>query len=162
MRKAGVLLPVSSLMGEYGIGDFGASARYFADYIKRIGFKIWQILPITILGLGNSPYSGVSAFAGNALLIDITQLPERLVSREEREECKIYSPRVDYFGVRTKKMVALRRAAERLNEEDKAAVAAFAKENAFWLEDYALYMAIRDDTRKEWGEWDDKLKFMGR
>ena len=160
MRKAGVLLPVSSLMGEYGIGDFGASARYFADYIKRIGFKIWQILPITILGLGNSPYSGVSAFAGNALLIDITQLPERLVSREEREECKIYSPyRVDYFGVRTKKMVALRRAAERLNDEDKEAVAAFAKENAFWLEDYALYMAIRDDIGKEWGEWDDKLKF---
>ena len=115
MRKAGVLLPVSALMSEFGIGDFGRSARFFVDFIKQMGFKIWQVLPISIIGSGNSPYSGVSAFAGNPMFIDVTNLTMGSLTAEEIDDCKINAPyKVDYFGVRTKKLVALKSAYQRV------------------------------------------------
>ena len=142
MRKAGVLLPISSLPGEYGTGDFGAVARFFTDYISDLGFKVWQILPIGVLGPGNSPYSGYSAFAGNALLIDISSLPDALLTEAEKNEAKINSPyRVDYFGVRNNKGRALRLAFSRIGDAEKEAIESFRRENAYWLDDYALYMA---------------------
>ena len=159
MRKAGVLLPISSLPGEYGIGDFGQVSKFFVDFVSDLGFKIWQILPIGVLGPGNSPYSGYSAFAGNALLIDVSALPDRLLTDGEKEEAKINSPhRADYFGVREKKGKALRRAFSRLNEGDVANIARFRRENAYWLKDYALYMALREKTGKDWSEWDEPLR----
>ena len=101
MRKAGVLLPIFSLMSEYGIGDFGAGARYFVDFLKSMGFKIWQILPITTIGAGNSPYSGISAFAGNPLFVDLVTIDDSLLSKSEKESFKVYSPyRVDYSAVK--------------------------------------------------------------
>ena len=159
MRKAGVLLPVSSLPGEYGTGDFGQVARFFADYISDLGFKIWQILPIGVLGPGNSPYSGYSAFAGNALFIDISSLPSSLLTESEKDAAKINSPyRVDYFGVRNNKGRALRLAFSRLGDAEKEAIAAFRAENSYWLDDYAMYMALREKTGKDWSEWDEKLR----
>ena len=125
------MLPISSLPGEYGIGDFGQVSKFFVDFVSDLGFKIWQILPIGVLGPGNSPYSGYSAFAGNALLIDVSALPDRLLTDGEKEEAKISSPyRADYFGVREKKGKALRRAFSRLNEGDVANIARFRRENA--------------------------------
>ncbi len=160
MRKAGVLLPVFSLMSEYGIGDFGASSRYFIDFIREIGYKIWQILPITTIGAGNSPYSGVSAFAGNYLFIDISALPERLLTASEKESLKINSPyRVDYQKVKFNKAKALNLAFDRLDEEDFSKIAEFRAENKFWLEDYALFMAIAERRGTDWINWHDKLKF---
>lgn len=159
MRKAGVLLPISSLPGEYGTGDFGAVARFFTDYISDLGFKVWQILPIGVLGPGNSPYSGYSAFAGNALLIDISSLPDALLTEAEKNEAKINSPyRVDYFGVRNNKGRALRLAFSRIGDAEKEAIESFRRENAYWLDDYALYMAIREKTGKDWSEWDSKIR----
>ena len=160
MRKAGVLLPVFSLMGEYGIGDFGASSRYFIDYAKEIGFKIWQILPITTIGAGNSPYSGVSAFAGNPLFIDLEGLPARLLSQEEKNSYKIYSPyKVDYQMAKYNKTSALKLAFSRLTSEDFARIEEFKAKNNFWLDDYALFMALSERYGVEWQTWEDGLKF---
>lgn len=158
MRKAGVLLPVSALPGEYGIGDFGQSAAFFADFIGDLGFKIWQILPIGMLGPGNSPYSGGSAFAGNYLYIDIGQIPERLLTDAEKDSAKINSPyKVDYFGVRNNKLRLLKLAYSRLNPEDFEKINQFKKRNP-WLEDYALYMAVRDEKGVDWSEWEEGLR----
>lgn len=161
MRKAGVLLPVSSLMGEYGIGDFGKSARYFVDFIGRIGFKLWQILPITVLGAGNSPYSGVSAFAGNFLLLDVSALEGSLLMRGEIEDAKYCNPyKIDYAFVRKRKKDLLEVAYSRLDGDYINKVNAFAGQNGYWLPDYALYMALREENgEKEWGEWSPALKF---
>ena len=130
-RKAGVLLPISSLPGEYGIGDFGRAATFFADYIADLGFKIWQILPIGMLGPGNSPYSGGSAFAGNYLFIDLESLPERLLNDSEKASAKLASTyKVDYFGARNNKGRLLKLAYSRLNADDFAAIEAFQKSNS--------------------------------
>lgn len=160
MRKAGALLPVFSLMGEYGIGDFGASSRYFVDFIKEVGFKVWQILPITTIGAGNSPYSGVSAFAGNYLFIDLESIPNRLLSKEEKESFKVYSPyKVDYEKVKENKAKALSIAYSRLDESDLNDVEIFRAENSFWLDDYALFMALSERFGSSWICWEDDLKF---
>lgn len=160
MRKAGVLLPVFSLMSEYGIGDFGSSSRYFIDFIKGIGFKLWQILPITTIGAGNSPYSGVSAFAGNYLFIDLESLPERLLSKEEKSTFKINSPyKVNYSVVAENKKRALNIAFSRLTAEDYLDVEAFVNKNSFWIEDYALFMALSERFGSDWLNWDEGLKF---
>ncbi len=160
MRKAGVLLPVFSLMSEYGIGDFGVGARYFIDTIKQIGYKTWQILPITTIGAGNSPYSGVSAFAGNFLFIDLNALPSRLLTDVEKASFKIESPyKVDYENARLNKAKALNLAFSRLNDEDLARLEAFKTEQSLWLNDYALFMALSERYGTEWNEWTDDLRF---
>ena len=83
MRKSGILLPVSALTGEYGIGDFGKGALHFIDFLRSTACSVWQILPITTIGMGNSPYSGVSTFGGNYLFVDLTAFPERWISQAE-------------------------------------------------------------------------------
>ena len=100
MRKAGVLLPISAQVSAFGIGDMGANSKMFVDFIAQIGFRIWQVLPINVIGAGNSPYSGLSSFAGNPLLIDIMEL-KNILSPEEIRSAEIDSPyRVDYEKVR--------------------------------------------------------------
>ncbi|MBQ8178761.1 MAG: 4-alpha-glucanotransferase [Clostridia bacterium] len=160
MRKAGVLLPIFSLMSEYGIGDFGGGARYFVDFIKQIGFKIWQILPITTIGAGNSPYSGISAYAGNPLFVDVSGLDSNLLSDEEKNGFKINSPyRVDYNAVKELKGRALKLAFSRVDDDLKAKIQSFRADNSYWLEDYALFMAIAEERGIEWATWSDDLKF---
>ena len=83
-RTAGALLPIFSLPGEYGIGVLGKEARSFADFLVSSGLHCWQVLPTVHAGAGNSPYSGVSAFAGDPLFIDPEALFERgLITEEE-------------------------------------------------------------------------------
>lgn len=153
-------MPVFSIMSEYGIGDFGSGSRYFIDFIREIGYKIWQILPITTIGAGNSPYSSISAFAGNYLFIDLSALPERLLSSEERGIYKISNPyKVDYNQVKENKSKALSLAYSRLNDEDYIKIEDFRAKNKYWLEDYALFMAIAEKNGSSWLEWEDGLKF---
>lgn len=168
MRKAGVLLPVSALMSQYGIGDFGPSAKFFVDFIAEMGFKVWQILPITTIGAGNSPYSAVSAFAGNYLLINIENLGEGLLTDEELESFKVECPyKVEYHFARVNKRKALQIAFARLDDESRIKYMDFANKEKDWLYDYALYMAIRDkklaenvndgNVNAEWTAWDRAL-----
>ena len=87
-RSAGVLLNVSSLPSAYGIGGFGREINELCDFLLRGGFHYWQILPLSTIGLGDSPYSGQSAFAGNYLYIDPDRLVEDgYVDRRDAEEC---------------------------------------------------------------------------
>ncbi|MFA6766006.1 MAG: 4-alpha-glucanotransferase, partial [Clostridia bacterium] len=82
-RSAGVLLNISSLPGEYGIGGFATDALDFIEYITSMGFHWWQVLPLTTIGKGNSPYSGVSAFAGNYLYLDPYSFEKGLLTEDE-------------------------------------------------------------------------------
>ncbi|MDR0751624.1 MAG: 4-alpha-glucanotransferase [Christensenellaceae bacterium] len=159
-RKSGVLLPITALMSEYGIGDFGQSAYSFMDFLVGMGFSIWQILPITILGAGNSPYSGVSAFAGNFLLIDPESIPSNLLSQDEKNSFKYNgSPyKVDYEFARNQKKNLLNLAYSRLNEEQIYEISSFAKKNAYWIEDYSLFMALIEKHGYDFLEWDESIK----
>ncbi|NLT18400.1 MAG: 4-alpha-glucanotransferase [Firmicutes bacterium ADurb.Bin080] len=158
MRRSGVLLPLSAQMGEFGIGDMGQNSRFFLDFIKQMGFSIWQVLPVTAIGNGNSPYSGFSAFAGNPLLIDLYSL-EGLLSFEEIASAKIDSPyKVDYIKSKENKTRLLKLAFSRCNEEYKERINAFVLENSIWVRDYALYSAIKEDIGNEWYEWDNPIK----
>jgi 4-alpha-glucanotransferase len=145
-RKAGVLLPVTALTGDYGIGDFGAGADFFIDFILGAGFSVWQVLPITTIGAGNSPYSGTSTFAGNYLLIDINALGSELLTDDEKNQAKYtgHVYRVDYnYAKDTKKrllQLAFGRVCAKLNEK----ITAFKKENAYWLGDYATFMVEKE------------------
>jgi len=144
-RTSGVLLHPTSLPGPYGIGDLGPQALGFADVLKENGQTYWQILPLTPTGFGDSPYSSFSAFAGNPLLIS----PD--VLREEGLLDNIDAPpfpedAVDYNGVHAFKDAVLRRAFDRFKTHGgpiQAAHDEFVRTNDDWLEDYALFMALK-------------------
>ncbi len=158
-RTSGVLLNISSLPGEYGIGGFSKDCDRFVEEISRMGFHWWQTLPITVIGAGNSPYSGYSAYAGNYLYIDLKEIG--LLTEEELNEFKyrgdIYLANYEY--AKATKKSGLRIAYSRLDEEHKVKIADFVKQHSSWLVDYALYMvikAVNDD--KAWCDWEEKYR----
>lgn len=159
-RQAGILLNVSSLPGKYGIGGFSCNAEYFLNEFAGMGFKIWQTLPITALGFGNSPYSGISSYAGNFLYID----PERLgglLTKEELAENEykgsIYL--TDYGYAYETKSKLLRTAYSRKTYELEKAIDAFAKDNEEWIYDYAAFMTLKKaNGNKCWVEWGEYAK----
>lgn len=112
-RKAGILCHVASLPGSHATGTLGADARAFLDYLHQSGQRIWQILPLNPVGLGNSPYSSPAVFAGDTRLID----PNEPV--------------------------------------DESCYASWCETNAFWVEDYALFMALHDAYQRPWQQWPD-------
>ena len=146
-RTAGALMPLFSLPGAYGIGVLGKEARNFADLLLSLGLHCWQVLPMVHAGAGNSPYSGVSAFAGDPLYIDPETLHEDgLITKEELLEA-IYphSPHsVDYKWLSSHKMGLLRKAFSRITPEIIEEVEQFKNENHYWLYDYALYLTMKD------------------
>lgn len=161
MRKSGILLPVSALTGEYGIGDFGKGALHFIDFLRSTACSVWQILPITTIGMGNSPYSGVSTFGGNYLFVDLTAFPERWISQAELAALKYNGTpyRVNYAHAKWAKKEGLKLAFSRLNDDDRAELQSFAAQNADWLEDYAVYMALKEtEGEGGWMHWPEKLR----
>lgn len=158
-RRAGVLLNVSSLPGQYGIGGFSQDAEKFLDEIAGMGFKVWQTLPITATGAGDSPYSGFSSFAGNFLYID----PERLENLDKEEivaaryNGDIYL--TNYGFARRAKREALELSYSRIGEETRREMARFIEENAYWLPDYAAFMALRElHDGKQWKDWAEEYR----
>ncbi len=144
-RESGVLLHVSSLPSAYGHGDLGPAARAFVDFLARAGQRAWQVLPIHPVGPGNSPYSGGSAFAGNPLMISLDDLHEQglLLKRELRP---MRPGAIRYDAVRAQRVPLLRQAYGRFrarSSEERDALAAFRQRNAYWLDDYTLFMALR-------------------
>lgn len=159
-RCAGVLLNVSSLPGKYGIGGFSCNAEYFLNEFAGMGFSVWQTLPITSLGIGDSPYSGISTYAGNALYIDPERL-DGLLNKEELREAEykggIYL--TDYAYAYEAKGRLLRLAYSRATEEIKTEVKAFAAENP-WVTDYAVFMVLKEQNGgKMWTEWGEYAKY---
>ena len=167
MRESGILMPVSSLPGPYGIGCFGAEALKFVDFLAAAGQKIWQILPLSPTGYGDSPYQSCSAFAGNPYFIDLDALKAEglLTAAQLKAEKWGEKPlEIDYGTLYTSRYAVLREAyaAWRKQCADKHGCAfyypddyyAFTLANEDWLDDYALYMALKTANKMmSWTEW---------
>ena len=165
-RHSGILLHPTSLPGAHGSGDLGPSARHFVDWLLAAGQTIWQILPLGGLGPGNSPYMSPSAFAGNELLIDLTQLRDAgwLTESDIAPDPSFIGHRIDYPCIRHYRMSRLRVAAERFfadaRRDAHTAYLAFCKSECDWLEDYALFMALDGKLGpygKVWQDWPEDL-----
>ncbi len=162
MRKSGILLPVASLPGKYGIGAFSKEAYKFIDFLKASGQSYWQILPLGPTGYGDSPYQPFSTFAGNPYFIDLdTLIDEGLLTRAEVNKYNWGSDSscVDYEKIWLSRFKVLKLAYERSGVAQKAAYKKFIKENAFWLDDYALYMSVKKTfDNVSFIEWDEDIR----
>lgn len=161
-RGAGILLPISSLPSPYGIGTMGRDAYDFVDMLKRAGQKYWQVLPIGPTSFGDSPYQSFSAFAGNPYFIDLdTLIAEGILKKEEVESYKWADSddEIDYARIYRQRFEVLRKAFGRSEHKDSRDYADFIKENEQWIDDYALYMAIKaDHNNREWLAWEPAIK----
>lgn len=162
-RTAGILLHPTSLPGPYGVGDLGPSARTWVDALARAGQTWWQLLPLTPPGEGDSPYQAFSAFAGNPVLISPDDLiADGLIRKSDLPGDDLPADRVDYPRVNRYKAALLARAWERFRAGAagglKPAYAAFRKRHAAWLDDFALFMAIKERRPGvPWTDWPDEL-----
>lgn len=159
-RSAGVLMPVFSLPSAYGIGCFSREAREFVDKLVAAGQSYWQILPLGPTGYGDSPYQAFSTFAGNPYFIDLETLKdeELLTDAECADVCaEVPAGEIDYAWLYRNRPVILKKAFARFVPDET--YNAFVEENAYWLEDYALFMAIKDSKGGVcWTEWEQELK----
>ena len=160
-RTAGVLLHITSLPGPHGMGDFGPDAFRFVDWLASAGQRLWQLLPTTPIGPGDSPYQGVSAFAGSPWMVALEPLIAKgwLAAPELPD---FDAQRVDYGRVTPWREEQLRLAARGFfgsaSSADRAAFAVWCEAERDWLEDYALFMAIRTPRKGQpWWEWDAAL-----
>ena len=157
-RSSGVLLHLSSLPGDYGIGDLGKGAYRFLDFLEDAGQKNWQILPIGITGYGDSPYQSFSAFAGNPYFIDLNELidmgylDKKVVDKADLGKNK---HKIDYEKLYFNKMPLLRLAYDHSKVKLSHELERFYQNEKLWLEDFALYMAIKaHNGNKSWIEWE--------
>lgn len=164
-RESGILLHPTSLPGPHGIGDFGAEAFRFIEWLEAAGQQLWQVMPLGPTGYGDSPYASPSAFAGNPLLVSLTWLEgEGLLTPADLAGAPVGSGRqVDFGGVVPFKDQALRQAHKNFQtaagDRFRADFVAFEQEHSWWLDDYALFMAIkRDQQMAGWQEWPEDLR----
>ncbi len=163
-RSSGILLHPTSLPGPFGSGDFGGEAFDFVEFLYRAGQKLWQVLPVNPTGYGDSPYQSFSAFAGNPLLISLHALRERgyLSDTDLCNPPEFPEDDVDFGRVIPFRLALLRRAAQKCfvrgKDEDHAAYDAFCAANASWLDDFALFMALKSaHDGAVWTEWPSDL-----
>ncbi len=158
-RKSGILLHITSLPGRWGMGELGPEARKFGEFLAASGQKLWQILPTGPIGYGFSPYSSSSAFAGNPLLISFDELIEEgLLSRRNLSRFPTFDPhKIDFPAVIEARMKVLNGVCERF--KPTRALREFCKNEAYWLDDYALFISIREaNGGKPWAEWPEALR----
>ncbi|MFB3902994.1 MAG: 4-alpha-glucanotransferase [Acidobacteriota bacterium] len=163
-RSSGLLLHPTSLPGRWGIGDLGQPAYDFVDFLEKAGQRLWQILPLGPTGHGNSPYQCLSSFAGNPLLISLDELfKQGWLTAEEVQSApsadRLCETRVNYSAVGEFKRWCLDRAYERFrdrpSQEQRARFASFCAAEQEWLEDFALFVALKDHYRgASWDQWE--------
>ncbi len=163
-REAGILLHPISLPGPHGIGDLGTEARRFVDFLEATGQRLWQMLPLGPTGHGNSPYASPSAMAGNPLLISLEILAkEGFLSREDLDQAPaLPAARVDYDAVAAFKLPLLHLACQRFGDgasgQQRAEFERFCRLNGSWLEDYALYAALKEaHGGAAWSRWEPEI-----
>ena len=161
MRESGILMHITSLSSPYGIGTMGKEAYKFVDFLKSAGQSLWQILPLTPTGYGDSPYQSCSTFAGNHYLIDLDALIETGLLEKSEVADRNWSYRddkVDFGTQYNNRLAVLRLAFNRF--ADQEALDAFCREQASWLPDFALFMALKGrNNGQPWYQWEDCLKF---
>ena len=179
-RAGGILLHPTSLPGPYGIGDIGPQAFRFVDWLASTGCKLWQVLPLGPTGYGDSPYQCFSAFAGNPYLISFEELvADRLLAEDEFADMpKFSASRVDYGLLIPWKLRLLQKAFSRFSSLSGRRGAAeveqrvigraealanefhtFRAQNAAWLDDYALFMSLKEvNGGGAWSDWDESLR----
>lgn len=157
-RSSGILLHISSLPGEYGIGSMGREARHFVDFLQKAGQNYWQLLPLVPPGEGDSPYMSPSSAAGNPLLIDLPTLVEQgLLTWDDLAPYRYYDvDRVNYRWVQEIHGMLLRRAYKNAGPETLAQVDEFVFRQSGWVKDYALFQACRDYFGCPLVDWPDK------
>ena len=159
MRKSGILMHVTSLPNAYGIGSMGQCAYDFVDFLCEAGQSYWQILTLNPTGYGDSPYQSFSTYAGNHYLIDLDQLIREGLLEQAEVDAVSWSRdenRVDYGCLYENRTKLLHTAFERFRPD--AQFTAFVAENAYWMEDYALFMALKDAFHgRVWQNWSVSL-----
>jgi 4-alpha-glucanotransferase len=164
-KRAGILLHISSLPGKFGIGDIGNEAFKFIDFLVETGHRYWQILPLGPTSYSNSPYTSLSAFAGNPNLISIELLLDEgfLEEKDLSELPSFTNDKIDYALIYEYKnkifRLSFKRFKDRANEELKKNFSTFCAENNFWLNDFTFFMAITRYYRQkgykgDWSGWD--------
>lgn len=164
-RYSGILCHPTSLPSPYGIGDMGQGAYDFVDFLEKAGQTLWQVLPLGPTGFGDSPYQSYSVFAGQTLIISPEKLLKQGLLKEEdlKNLPQFDSRQVKYGEVLTWKTKIFRKAFEAFEEtEDKALLEEyqeFLKVHQFWLDDYAFYMAMREENGfQSWLQWAPELQ----
>lgn len=162
-RGAGILMPISSMPSPYGIGTMGRDAYEFVDFLRECNHKYWQVLPLGPTSFGDSPYQGFSTFAGNPYFIDLeTLIEEGLLKKEyvERFDWGNDAAHIAYDKVYQSRYIVLREAYKNSEHKTSLEYITFLKENADWIDDYALFMAIKQYYKDaDWSLWDDELRF---
>jgi 4-alpha-glucanotransferase len=160
-RASGILLHPTSLAGKYGIGSLGKAAYEFVDWLKEAGQRYWQILPLGPTGYGDSPYQCFSSKAGNPYLIDLDKLVENgwLEADDLPVSASLGTTKIDYGKVIESKLELLRKAEVNFRNngsaEQKERYDQFVGLNGHWLEEYVLFMALKEKfNKKPWYEWD--------
>src|SRR4051812_11364821 len=162
-RASGILLHPTSLPSPFGIGAVGDEARAFIDFLNEAGQTLWQVLPLTPTGYGDSPYQSTSAFAGNPLLIDLRSLvADGLLDANQLSDAFVDSDRVDFESVRSIKIEFLNRAFANFHEQASTSIASefdeFCSRAAWWLDNYALFNAVKKaQDNREWTAWERQL-----
>ena len=163
-RSSGILLHPTSLPGPYGIGDLGAEAYRFVDFLAASGQKLWQVLPLGPTGYGDSPYACYSAFAGNTLLVNPDRLlADGLLNQEDLDNYpRLPNDRVDFERVKAAKQSLLAIAFDHFKHYGRdgmrEAFDQFCSTNAGWLDDYALFCVFKEmHLGKLWSEWEPRL-----
>ncbi len=161
-RSSGVLMPMSSLPSKYGIGSMGKEAYKFVDFLKDAGQSYWQLLPLGPTSYGDSPYSSFSTFAGNPYFVDLDSLCEDGLLKPNEIEGIDWGEnpeKVDYGKIYMNRFKVLRIAFERGREELKDEIRKFREENRRWLDNYALFMALKANFQmKSWTEWPKDIR----
>ena len=161
MRESGILMHITSLPGNHGVGTMGKEAFQFVDFLKASGQRLWQILPLTPTGYGDSPYQSCSTFAGNHYLINLELLMEEGMLKQEDLDNIVWSNsenKVDFGLQYNNRLKVLRLAYNRFAGSE--AFDHFCAENAHWLADFTLFMALKDRFGgMPWYQWEDQLKF---
>lgn len=158
-RGSGIIMHITSLPNKYGIGSFGEEAFKFVEFLKNAGQKYWQVLPLGPTGYGDSPYQCFSAFAGNPYFIGLDLLvKDGLLRLEDIENIDLgqEKERVDYYKIFKNKMEILKKA----YKNNKESLEEFKLENKGWIEDYGLFMALKNKfDLKAWYNWDKDIRF---
>ncbi|MDB9302953.1 MULTISPECIES: 4-alpha-glucanotransferase [Cyanophyceae] len=163
-RSSGILLHPTSFPSRFGIGDLGLEAYKFIDFLRETYQQYWQVLPLGPTGYGNSPYAAYSAMAGNPMLISPEQLQEQgLLAEEDFANLPVFNEsKVDYDQVNEIKIALLKKACENFQVKatplQKKEFAGFCESKAYWLDDYALFMALKDaNNNTSWHTWEKEI-----